>query len=129
MLLYAIIFINMAFVLYTIGVWSEKIQGKLKPWHLAIFWAGLVNDTIGTLSMEAIANHETSIINYLSPQLNFHSISGTLALILMLCHALWATIVLIKKDVTMATNFHQFSLLVWVVWLVPFVTGVMSHIF
>ena len=34
MLIYAIIFINLAFVFYTIGVWSEKIQKKLKGWHL-----------------------------------------------------------------------------------------------
>ena len=30
MLIYAIIAITMALVFYTIGVWSEKIQGSLK---------------------------------------------------------------------------------------------------
>lgn len=31
MLIYAIIFITLALVFYTIGVWSEKLQGTLKP--------------------------------------------------------------------------------------------------
>ncbi len=30
MLIYAILFINLAAILYSIGVWAEKIQGRLK---------------------------------------------------------------------------------------------------
>ena len=29
MLIYAIVFISLAFVFYTVGVWSEKFQGRL----------------------------------------------------------------------------------------------------
>jgi hypothetical protein len=29
--------ITAALVLYTIGVWSERVQGRLRPWHLAFF--------------------------------------------------------------------------------------------
>jgi hypothetical protein len=29
------IVISLALVFYSIGVWSERIQGKLKIWHLA----------------------------------------------------------------------------------------------
>ncbi len=55
MLIYAIVFINLALVFYTIGVWSEKLQGELKGWHLAVFWIGLTFDTLGTTFMSKIA--------------------------------------------------------------------------
>lgn len=63
-------------------------------------------------------------------QLNFHGVTGLLAIILMLFHALWATIVLIKDDEKAKANFHKFSIIVWVIWLIPFISGAifgMSH--
>lgn len=44
-------------------------------------------------------------------------------IILMLFHAIWATIVLIKKDEKARINFHKFSITVWLIWLVPFISG------
>ena len=41
----AVIAINLALVLYSIGVWAERIQGRLKVWHTIFFWLGLVCDT------------------------------------------------------------------------------------
>ena len=37
-----------ALIFYTIGVWSERFAGRLKPWHLAFFVLGLICDTWGT---------------------------------------------------------------------------------
>ncbi|PKM88007.1 MAG: TIGR03987 family protein, partial [Firmicutes bacterium HGW-Firmicutes-12] len=51
MLLSAIILINLAFVFYTLGVWSEKIQGQLLIWHSFMFWIGFAFDTAGTTVM------------------------------------------------------------------------------
>ncbi len=115
MLIYAIIFITTALIFYTIGVWSEKIQGELKPWHLIIFWCGLIFDTLGTTEMSRIAKSGF--------QLNFHGITGMLAIVLMLFHAAWATFVLIKGDKKAKESFHKFSIVVWIIWLIPFVSG------
>ncbi|WP_298846883.1 HsmA family protein [Clostridium sp.] len=115
MLLYAIISITLALIFYTIGVWSEKRQGKLKKWHLLVFYLGLVFDTLGTTLMSKIVNEGFKI--------NFHGITGLLAIILMLLHALWATIVLIKNEEKAKTNFHKFSIIVWFIWLIPFISG------
>lgn len=115
MLIYAIISITSALIFYTIGVWSEKIQGQLKKWHVGIFWVGLIFDTLGTTLMSKIANNIY--------QFNFHSITGLLAIILMLFHALWATVVLIKDNTKAKTNFHKLSIIVWLIWLIPFITG------
>ena len=37
-----------ALAFYSIGVWGERIQGRLKPWHLVFFVLGLICDTWGT---------------------------------------------------------------------------------
>lgn len=115
MLVYSIISITLALIFYTIGVWSEKLQGKLKRWHLLIFWIGLVFDTLGTILMSKISSNGF--------QLNFHGITGLLAIILMLFHAGWATLVLVKGSEETKLNFHKLSILVWCVWLVPYISG------
>ncbi len=58
---------------------------------------------------------------------SFHTITGGAALILMLVHAIWATVVLVKKDQNMIAKFHKFSIIVWVIWLIPFFTGAAMH--
>jgi uncharacterized repeat protein (TIGR03987 family) len=115
MLMYAVVFINLALIFYTIGVWSEKRHGQLKTWHVIIFWIGLIFDTLGTTYMSKIAND--------SFKLNFHGITGLSAILLMLFHVIWASWVLIKNDEIVKLKFHKLSLGVWVIWLIPFLSG------
>ncbi len=115
MLLSAIITITLALVFYTVGVWAEKLQGELKKWHLVVFYLGLIFDTTGTTLMSKLANNGF--------ELNLHGITGLVAIILMLFHAVWATFVLIKNDEKAKQNFHKFSIIVWVIWLVPYISG------
>ena len=115
MLIYAIIFINLALVFYTIGVWSEKKQKELKKWHLIVFWLGLICDTTGTTIMGKISGGGF--------EFNFHGITGALAILLMLFHAVWATVVLVKNQEKAKASFHKFSIIVWLIWLVPFISG------
>ncbi len=92
-----------ALVFYSIGVWGERIVGRLKWWHLVFFGIGLVCDSWGT-----------------GTTFDIHSISGFLAIALMAINAVWALIVLIKKDEKARANFHKFGIFVWVVWLIPY---------
>ena len=114
LLVFAILCIVSALVFYTIGVWSERLAGNLKPWHTALFWAGLVFDTTGTTLMGTMAGRM---------EFNVHGITGVLAIVLMLCHAIWAAVVLITKQENAIRNFHKFSTVVWLIWLVPFLSG------
>ena len=107
----ATIIITLALAFYSIGVWSERFQGKLKPWHLVFFVLGLICDTWGTGLMLDFAGGLTADI---------HGISGLAAILLMLVHAVWAFIVLLRKDEKMIFNFHKFSLVVWFIWLIPY---------
>ena len=53
------IIITLALVFYSIGVWSERIAGRLKPWHLVFFLLGLACDTTGTGMMFAFVGGMT----------------------------------------------------------------------
>ena len=111
---FAIVFITSALVFYSIGVWGEKIVGRLKAWQLIFFWAGFVCDTTGTTLMTKIAG---------TFEFNIHGITGLAAIILMIVHAAWATITLLRKNENALKSFHRFSLTVWCIWLIPFITG------
>lgn len=100
-LLIRVILITSALVFYSIGVWSEKIAVKLKGWHLIFFWLGLSTDTAGTTLMATLSAGFAW---------NIHGVTGIIAIVLMFIHTIWATIVLIRKDEKMITNFHKFSI-------------------
>ena len=34
----AIVAITLALVFYTVGVWSERGAGRLRAWHVVMFW-------------------------------------------------------------------------------------------
>ncbi len=110
------VLITLALVFYSIGVWAERIAGRLKPWHLVFFWLGLACDTAGTGLMMEFAGGLTADI---------HGVTGVAAILLMIVHAIWATVVLIRKDERAIVNFHRFSIVVWAIWLVPYLSGVL----
>ena len=47
--------ISLAFVCYSIGVWSERFSARLKAWHVLFFWLGIIFDTWGTGLMFELA--------------------------------------------------------------------------
>jgi uncharacterized repeat protein (TIGR03987 family) len=108
---FSFIIITLALLFYSIGVWSERFMGRLKPWHLAFFLAGLVCDTWGTGMMFDMAG---------GMSFDVHGLTGLIAILLMFVHALWAAVVLAKKDEKAILNFHKFSVAVWVIWLIPY---------
>jgi uncharacterized repeat protein (TIGR03987 family) len=106
-------FITSALIFYTVGVWGERIIGRLKWWNLVFFVLGLICDTVGTgLMLEFVGGMTFDI----------HGISGVIAILLMFLHAGWALIVLLKKDEAAIKKFHRFSVFVWVVWLIPYLS-------
>ena len=55
--------------------------------------------------------------------LNLHAVTGVIALVVMFFHAVWATVALHRKDEKTLRSFHRYSLMVWVIWLVPYFLG------
>lgn len=112
----AICVITAALLFYTIGVWGERVQGKLKFWHISFFLFGLICDTVGTGLMKSIA-HMTQLHD------EIHTVTGVVAILLMLVHAMWAVWTYAKGSLAAKEQFNRFSILVWCVWLVPYFIG------
>jgi uncharacterized repeat protein (TIGR03987 family) len=115
----ASIIITLALVFYSIGVWGERISGRLKPWHLVFFVLGLICDTWGTGMMFEMVGGMT---------FDIHGISGLIAILLMFIHALWALIVLLRNDEKALMDFHKFSVVVWLIWLIPYFSPMFFNI-
>ena len=128
MLMFASLAITGALIFYTIGVFKERADGRLRGIHLVFFWCGLVCDTTGTTLMSLIARESATA----APAI--HGITGLAAIILMLFHAGWATFVYLqgKRENAHALErertFHRLSAAVWVAWLVPYVIGMLVGI-
>jgi len=112
----AMILITLALVFYSIGVWSERFSRYLRGWHVAAFWTGLAFDVSGTWAMARLSEDPFSL-------LHLHTLTGQIALWLMLIHAIWATRVVRIGSEAARINFHKYSLMVWLFWLIPYLGG------
>ena len=120
MLTTSIITITLALVFYTLAVFLERRKKQLTFFHTALFSVGLFFDIFGTLTMVKIARGSSEI----STGINWHGITGALAIALMAFHLIWAIYVLMKNNNKTQRKFHKFSLLVWLIWLIPYLSGV-----
>ncbi len=109
--------ITSALIFYSLGVWAERWSRYLKVWHVYSFWIGFTFDVSGTFAMHFIGNSD---FNILEP----HTLTGQIALWLMLIHAIWATRVIRKDKTETRKKFHRYSLFVWIIWMIPYIGGV-----
>lgn len=123
-LLPAVLLITAALVLYSSGVWLERRVGTLRWGHVGLFGAGLAFDASGTALMTFIAGSAASRAAGVGGTLNtVMAFTGAAALALMAVHLTWAVFVLLRDRQSERSAFHRFSLAVWALWLVPYVTG------
>ena len=123
MLVPAIVIITLALIFYTIGIWAERVQRTLKPWHAVFFGLGLTADATGTFLMSRIAADPGSEGMSSEGLSTLMAVSGTIAIVLMAIHLIWAVVVLIRNRETEKGTFHRFSLVVWAIWLIPYAVG------
>jgi uncharacterized repeat protein (TIGR03987 family) len=109
------ILITLALVFYSVGVWAERVSRYLRPWHCAAFWTGFLFDCAGTIAMDLLEPG----VDWTSS----HTITGQIALWLMFIHAVWATRVVRRGSEDARARFHRFSIVVWMIWLVPYIGG------
>ena len=116
LLILSSILITLALIFYSIGVWSERIARYLKAWHVFSFWIGFIFDISGTLAMHQMAKGPFDLTEP-------HTLTGQIALWLMLAHAIWATFVILIANDFSRKKFHRYSLIVWLIWLIPYFGG------
>ncbi len=115
LILLGAIFFTLALLFYSIGIWSDFIHKQLKPWHIKMFALGVFTDSLGTLFMYLHVGHLI---------FNAHSISGFIGLFLMIFHFCWGLYVIKNKQIDVQKVFHHFSILVWLFWLISYISGV-----
>jgi len=122
----SVIIINLALVFYTIGVWAERIARVLKWWHVVFFGLGLTADSVGTFLMIRIAaaNQAAGLVSNVHQDLM--AWTGSIAIGLMALHFAWAIFVLIRSRQSELVSFHKFSVMVWAIWLVPYLAGAVA---
>ena len=119
LLIFSTVTITLALIFYSLGVWAERISRYLKKWHVITFWTGFTFDVTGTVAMHFIAKHPFDLTD-------FHTLTGQIALWLMLAHATWATLVVRNNNVNLRVKFHRYSLFVWLIWLIPYFGGMIA---
>jgi len=119
LVLYAVVFFTAALVLYTTGVWSERFARKLKAWHVVAFFLGVITDALGTFLMY-------KNLGYI--KITLHTISGFVGFFLMVFHFFWAVVVITTNDQKRIASFHQFSLFVWGIWMISYISGLILGI-
>lgn len=115
--------ITLALAFYTTGVWAERISRYLKGWHVIAFWTGFMFDVSGTWAMGRMSDAPFNLFH-------LHTLTGQIALWLMLVHAIWATYVVKKGTEIKRKLFHRYSIIVWLIWLIPYFGGMimgMTH--
>ena len=116
LLIIATTLITLALLFYSLGIWAERIIRLLKPWHVFMFWTGFSFDVAGTLTMHYLAEGPFDLSEP-------HTLTGQIALWLMFIHAIWATWVVRRGSDSARKGFHKYSIIVWLVWLIPYFGG------
>ena len=119
LLLFSTVTITLALMFYSLGVWAERISRYLKKWHVVTFWVGFTFDVAGTTAMHFISDKPFNLSD-------LHTLTGQIALWLMLAHAIWATRVVRNSNETLRVRFHRYSLVVWLIWLIPYFGGMIA---
>jgi uncharacterized repeat protein (TIGR03987 family) len=112
----AVLLMISALSCYTVGVWGARFSARLRPWQVGLFWLGLFADVTGTELMRRLAG---------GFRWGLHSATGAAALTLMVINAVWATRVLLRRDERALTTYSRVATLIWLIWLVPFVSGML----
>lgn len=111
MTLLAAIPVTTAVVLYSIAVWAERITGTVKRWHFALLVAAAFFQTVATgVLYKSVAGFSIGL----------GGVAMMAALIMVIMHARWALVTMLRKDAKTSTQFNRFSVLVWAAWLVLF---------
>ena len=118
-ILIAVITIVAALIFYSVAVWWNWLNKRLKPAHLVLFYLGLACDILATALMRSTVAEMTY---------DLHTIIGLTALGLMLIVTASGTYAVYRNSDLMLNNFHKFSLPIWFFWVVSWLTGVVVGI-
>ncbi len=112
----ATLFFTLALILYSTAIWCGRKSAQLETWHIVVFFLGVSSDAWGVwITIKFIG----AIV------FTAHAIFGFTALILMLLHFLWVFVVFVANK-AQPPNTHRFGLFVWGVWVMSYLSGLVT---
>ena len=120
MLVFSVILMSLALIIYTVSILNEFWRKKLLPWHAFMFCTGFCFDVASTIIMYKLGGSRFSI--------GVHSILGGIALSLMLTNAIGSIILLNKSHKNLLIQFYKFSFFAWIIWVPSYIIGAVMHI-
>jgi len=119
MLVFSIILISSALIIYTISILNEFRRKTLLPWHAIMFCIGFSFDLASTIIMYKLGGSNITV--------SLHGTLGYIALLLMLINAIGSVIILNKKHENLLIQFYKFSFFAWIIWVISFILGMVTH--
>lgn len=113
--------ITLALILYTLAIFASRHTGSLKAAHAILIWCGFIADAAGTVALMAAEQA-------LGDETFARFAAGALACAIILFHGIWATLRLVRHPKEPAPSYQQLSTLVWLLWLIPYLTGLLIGI-
>ncbi len=115
LILFSVVLITLALALYSVAVWRSWRARRLTVATLLIFWLAVFSDAAATKLMGA----RVETITW-----DLHTITGYLALALMMALSAWGTLAVLGKREEWLTRFPSVAVPIWVIWVVSYATGV-----
>lgn len=110
--------VTLAFIFYAWGIWGARRSGEIRTKHVIFLWLGLLLDAGGTALMALEIGYY---------RMDIHGIIGSLAILLMLVSAIWATAARSNKDAAITSTYLKASVWVWAFWMLPYLYGFIAN--
>lgn len=126
MLTWSMFLITCALIVYTIAVWKQWFDGRLRWWDAILFAVGFACDLSATIVMARQGRAQpVQMGNVLGPIM---ASTGMLALVLMGLQVVASIVILIRDRRVELEAFPRFSVIVWGIWLIPYAAGALGAI-
>lgn len=123
MLTNAIIISVLSAAAYTLGVWTLSKNKKLKALQLLLFWLAFCGNAAGAGLLRLAVGEGSGFL------FRLRSVCIIISVVILFVHAVWATALMsIPEDKSMRI-FLRDSKLVWKIWLIFFLPGVILGLF
>ena len=104
-----------ALILYSIVIWTHKINKELLYWMIVVFGFAFFLDAFATVIVCANARDGWAW--------NFHTITGLISLVIMGLHFVWA-VGAYSGVGKLGHYFNKYSIYAWILWLAAFISGI-----
>ncbi len=119
----SIIFMSLALLLYSAGVFLERKDKEVWPRHAVLYGIALAFDIISVTIITVYAGLKTGdpIPTVITSNVNI--IEELVGVVLLSVNVIWAIAVLREGTDKQLEIYHKFSLIIWVLWLAMYFLG------